>query len=258
MKFSTYRGFRNAFSVFANRNLKTKMSVRRRKDPIHKIFQACSNFTPDAAWKEFLKECSYGRFPTGVKFQNNTIICARRKLNFAQEIPRDPEAALPIIINVFRDRLGIKTVREKHSEELVQDRRQLACVAESWSAIGTVGGKASAVRYYVHQLGIYYGMNAEERRRCTALIEIGIATKVLNKENIHVSSGRITEITGFFFDPRTREFSITGRLEKRPMELVPHSIDFVPRKQICVSDLYEVSVGVHANKMSKIPQSTVV
>jgi len=89
------------------------MTTRKRKEPIHRIFYLCSNFTPDEAWSGFLKDCSFGKFPKGVKFEDGAIKCTRKGHAFVQYIPADIEKAFEVILSVFRDKLNIKTSKEK-------------------------------------------------------------------------------------------------------------------------------------------------
>tara|TARA_R110002072_G_scaffold45565_4_gene126747 strand:- start:30213 stop:30905 length:693 start_codon:yes stop_codon:yes gene_type:complete len=228
------------------------MSTRRGKAVIHRIFDLCKAYTPDLGWKDFLSECSYGRFPAGIKFMNSTIICTRKKDSFAEELPREPERAFVTIIEIFRDRLNIKTLRERNADDLIFAKAQKAVLPKSWSEIRTISGKSSLLAHFTTDVANYYGMNMVETRRCLATLELGLATKLLDKTRIHVTAGKITKIDGFYFDEVLRVPCLLGNFKPIIPYVEERPLDFVPVKQINVVSYNENVLNKHTDKMKVI------
>lgn len=208
------------------------MSVRRRKEPIHKIFYICSQLTPDPTWKDFLNQCSFGYFPSSVKFNKGNLVSTRKKNTFTIQIPEDPEKALPVLISIFRDKLGIKSVKEKKSENLVFQERMQELVFESWTNVKTKAGKKSLLSNFVESLSDYYCMDYNERIKTLSLLELCVSQGYINKKHIHVSKGMITKIDNFYFDPSNRQPFYTGKIPTIEIDLIPVPIFYDQTKQI--------------------------
>jgi hypothetical protein len=227
------------------------MSSRKNKVVVHRIFELCKPYTPDNGWKEFLSECSRDKFPTGIKFVNNILISSRKKNTFQEELPKDPVRALATIIEIFRDRLGIKTLKERTADDLNFKMVQQAKLAQKWSDVRTIGGKSSLLAHYATKLSIYYGMNDMEAQNCLGTLKLGLATKILNKTNIDVVNGSITNIKVFYFDEVLRVCGILGKSEPIIPFIEERSMDFVPVKQMGVFTFHESIINEHIEKMVK-------
>lgn len=227
------------------------MASRRKKEPIHKIFYICSTYTPDAAWSEFLKECSFGKFPKGVKFEDNAIKCTRKKQTFTEYIPKDAEKALEVIIQIFRDRLGIKTSRENKSASAKFNRRRAETRIQSWKDATTISARNSLIRHYVDRFSSVYFLTMKERNELLSLLELSIATKILGSDRIKVEDGKIIEIDGLMFNTFTRNISLRGRVNHPAPVLTTVPLDFKPVIQTNYPDQYFTLLDYHCTKMRK-------
>lgn len=204
------------------------MAAHKKREPIHTIFYLCSTYTPDEAWADFFRECSFGKFPRGIRFEDNAIKCTRKKQVFTEHLPKDPALAFEAILSVFRDRLGIKTAREKKSAALKFDRQQEASVIQSWKDATTAASRLALVHNYIDRLASVYSLSDDERCRIIALVEVCIANKILDNDRIKVQNGKILEIEGLCFDPFTRKPSIRGQFKQPPLVHIPVPIDYQP------------------------------
>lgn len=227
------------------------MSVRRRKEPIHQIFLLCSRLTPDPTWKDFLNQCSYGYFPSGVKFNNGNLVSSRKKNSFVIPVPEDPEQALIVLIDIFRDRLGIKSVIEKKSENLIFEKRLKSMTYDSWSEVKTKTGKASLLGNYVQAMANYYCMTHEEKLKALALLELCINFKSLGKAEIKVEGGKIVEIKNFHFDPISRQAFYSGKFNQTKTPLVPVPIYYDKVNQIDLKGKFMNALKEHSEKLNQ-------
>lgn len=227
------------------------MAVRKRKEPIHQIFYLCSSYTPDLAWKEFLKDCSFGKFPTGVRFENGAIKCNRKKHVFTQPLPTDAEQALSVIIEVFRDKLGIKTVKEKNSASAKFDKSRQAARIITWKDATTIASRNCLIRNFVSRFSAYYVLNPTEQTNLVLLLSIAVSTKILDSTNIHVQNGVIIRIDGLQFDPLTRKTTLDGVPAKSPLPQYPVPLDFKPTPQVNYPVAYSGLLDHHIAKMQK-------
>lgn len=207
------------------------MAIRRKVEPVHKVFYLCSSYAPDTAWAEFFRDCSFGKFPRGVRFEDGAIKCTRKKQTFVEHLPKDPEKAFEVILEVFRDRLNIKTSREKKSANIKFDKKKEETRIQCWKDASTIGAKTSLIRNYVDQLAQYYRLNISERQEMLSLLEIGITTKMIDGSKIKVQDGKIYQIEGLLFDPFTRQISFQGQCPPPPSTICPVPLDYVPVAQ---------------------------
>jgi hypothetical protein len=227
------------------------MAVRKRKEPIHQIFYLCSSYTPDLAWKEFLKDCSFGKFPTGVRFENGAIKCNRKKHVFTQPLPSDAEQALSVIIEVFRDKLGIKTVKEKNSASAKFDKSRHAARIVTWKDATTIASRNCLIRNFASRFSTYYILNPDEQNNLVLLLSIAVSTKILDANTIHLVDGKIARIDGLHFDPLTRKTTLDGTLTKQPLTVHPVPLDYKPTPQINHPVAYSGLLDHHIAKMHK-------
>jgi hypothetical protein len=220
------------------------MAVRKKKEPIHQIFYLCSSFTPDAAWKEFLKDCSFGKFPKGVRFENGTIKCVRKKQAFVQAIPNDAEKALSVIITVFRDKLGIKTTREKKSAAAKFENHMANSKLTTWKEATTIAAKNFAARFAEH-----YMLTNLELNELILLLTISVKTKILEADRIHMENHVISHIDGLRFDPFSRRITLGGHMPKVVPNLNPIPLDYKPTPQVNHPVLYAKLLDHHTNKI---------
>lgn len=224
------------------------MAARKKKEPIHQIFYLCSSYTPDVAWKEFLKDCAFGKFPKGVRFENGNIKCVRKKQAFVQAIPNDAEKALSVIITVFRDKLGIKTCREKKSAAAKFEQQLQESKLTTWKEATTIAAKSCLLRNFAARCADHFMLNPIELNELILLLTIAVRTKVLDGERIHMENNVIHHIDGLRFDPFTRQISLGGHLPKVIPNLTPVPLDFKPTIQINHANLYSKLLDHHIQK----------
>lgn len=224
------------------------MASTKRKEPVHRLLYLCSTFTPDSAWSDFLKDCSYGKFPRGVRFEDNSLKCTRKKQTFTVPIPTDPEKAVQIIIQVFRDRLNIKTNREVKSAAIRFDRQRAENQIVTWKDASTAAAKNALLSNFVERFSIHYGLSTDETRQMNLLLSLALLNKTINSKNIVLVDGRISQIVGLQFNPSTRKVSLAGPPPKYEVELKPVPIDFRPVRQINHEKVFIAVLNYHVNK----------
>lgn len=228
-----------------------KMAARRKKEPVHRIFYVCSTFTPDKAWAEFLKECSFGKFPKGVRFENGAIKCNRKKQIFTEYLPKDTAQTLQLIIEIFRDRLGIKTVREKKSAAVKFNKCREEFKITTWKGATTIAAKNSLIRSFSDRFASYYILSASEHQELLLLLNLGISTKLITADHIHVDDGKISRIDGLNFDIFTRQITITAVLPKYEPDPVTIPLYYKPVSQMNYAVRYHDLLAHHIAKQTK-------
>jgi hypothetical protein len=228
------------------------MAIRQRKQPIHEIFYLCSSYTPDEAWKEFLKDCSFGKFPYGIRFQNGIIKCTRKGKAFEQPLPLEAEKALSVIMTVFRDKLGMANIKEKKSASAKFDKLREEKRIRSWKEATTMAAKQSLIRTYASKFATYYSLSHQEHSDLIMALSLAISSKVLSGDRIHVQEGGIRSIDGVHFDPVTRKVLIDGHIPQSMFELVSVPVDFKPVPQICNVTLQLGILEHHVKKQETV------
>ena len=224
------------------------MASQKRKEPIHKLFYLCSTCTPDAAWSEFLRDCSFGKFPKGVRFENGMLKCSRKKQTFSVPIPNDVEKAVQIIIAVFRDKLQIKTARELKSAALRFDRERQENQIKTWKDASTIAAKTSLIRNFIERFSIHYGLTPSETREMTLLIDLAMTTKCMTSKKIVMQEGKIVQIEGLRFDPYSRKITLDCVPPKVEVSLQAIAIDFMPVRQMNHDKIFGKLLTYHGNK----------
>ena len=225
------------------------MANKRGKEPVHKIFFICSSYVADESWKGFLEECAYGKFPRGVRFEHGAIKCTRKKQPFVEYVPKDVDKALDVIMSVFRDKLGIKTINEKKDANLAFDKKREEARIQSWKQATTMASKASMIRGFAERFSALHYLSDSEYNELILLIELSITTGILDADNIQVSNGQIESIDGLVFNSFSRKLSIIGMRPKDVIEIHPVPIDYTPVKQTDYSSLYADLLDYHINKI---------
>jgi len=228
------------------------MTTRKRKEPIHRIFYLCSNFTPDEAWSGFLKDCSFGKFPKGVKFEDGAIKCTRKGHAFVQYIPADIEKAFEVILSVFRDKLNIKTSKEKKSASIRFDKVREESRIKIWKQATTIALKLALLKHFAERFALENFLSENEQRELLILLNLGISTKIIQAEHINMVDGNIINITGLSFNSSTRELSLRGYSRVAPQALHEIPINYTPVKQENYEKLYVDVLEYHALKASKL------
>jgi len=223
---------------------------KRTKEPVHKIFYICSKFIPDEDWSEFLKDCSFGKFPRGVRFENNTIKCTRKKQQFSESLPKDSEKALEVILTIFRDKLGIKTKREKKSASEVFERKRVLLNISDWKHIKKATVKQSIVRHFAERFAQENFLSYDEHRELIILLELGLSTKTIKPEHIIMEGGIIVEITILNFDYHTRRLSISGEPYSPARTTTRVPIYMKPVAQENYHEYFKIILEYHKNKLA--------
>lgn len=227
------------------------MAARRPKEPLHRIFYVCSTYTPDEAWSEFLKECSFGKFPKGIRFEGGAIKCTRKRQNFVEYLPKDTEKALQLIIEIFRDRLGIKTAREKKLASDTFEKKRAEKVIASWKDAKTIASKDCLVRSFVNRFSTYYSMSESESRELMLLISLALATKTLNPSRIVIQDSQIIKIEGLIFNQYTRKITMECNKPETTPNIHAVPLDYTPVPQIDYNSKYMQILQYHSNKSGK-------
>lgn len=237
--------------MLINRKILLEMATKRKKEPIHKIFYVCSAYTPDADWSEFLKECSFGKFPRGVRFENGAIKCTRKKQTFTEFLPKDTEKALQVMLEVFRDRLKIKTSKDQKSEAVSFERKKEECRIQTWKEATTIAAKTTLIRSFANRFVLQYFLSEKEHTELLLLLNLAITTKTLDGTRIHMQDGRINMIDGLNFDPFTRQLTLDGSIKKHESLPITCPLHFVAVPQVNYQAKYGSLVEYHTIKYDK-------
>lgn len=245
---------KRSFSIFRSCDLKIiqREMSKKPKEPIHRIFYICSTFIPDEEWSQFLKECSFGKFPRGIKFENNTIKCTQKKKEFTQIIPKDVNKALDVILKCFRDKVGIKTEREKKSHSMdFEKKRKKALVIKDWKSLSQkVTLKQSLIRIFAENFVRQNFLTSSEHSELIILIELGTSLKIIDADDVIMENGLITEIKNLSFDYHTRKLKLRGASIPIPMEIDSYPIYFNPVTQHDYEQQYGNILKYYQSKLS--------
>lgn len=227
------------------------MSSKKHTKTVHRIFELCAAYTTDEGWVDFLKECSLGKFPRGVKFENGAIKCKRKQLTFTEYLPKEPENAIKVILNVFGEKLKEKTVREKKAAGAKFDKEVNDQKIQSWKEARTISVKNSLIRNYVDFLSVHYAFSSRESIDMTCLIELALASGTLAGDKIKIQDSRIINIEGLQFDPFTRKSSLQSKIPEIPVILYPLPLNYEIKPQLNLTKRNALVLDYHLAKVHR-------
>lgn len=230
------------------------MAVRRKQEPVHRIFYLCSALTADEDWQKFLKDCSFGKFPRGVRFENGALKWTKKKQAFVEHLPKDTDQAYEVINHIFRECLNIRTVKEKKAAKTRFNQAKAEARIQTWRDASTIGARNSLLRNYVQMLSSIYFFSESEARELLVLLEITVSNKLLDPSRIEIQDGRIVQIQGLLFDPFTRKISLQGSFTTPAAVLHPMPLDYVPLAQANNPKDYSGLLDYHVGKVVAVSE----
>lgn len=202
---------------------------------VHIIFQECSKYTLDKYWKDLLIACSTNKFPKGVKYDSLKGVIYVRTFEGKSEmlsIPDDSKKLFTLMMRVFKTMLRLISPTElQHKKDDMKEALVISSIEDSeWKEISkSKASKSALIGNYVVYLSKKYNLTLKQSRTVFSAINLGIQFKKINPEDIELREGKIVNIKGMDFDPKSKEFIIPS--EGKPMSK--------SSKTVKVKDLYK-------------------
>jgi len=169
------------------------------KEIIYPMFLECCQYAEDKFWEKIFEDLAYGIYPYGTYNNKGFLSCSYKGKEFSYKIERkDPKLMYEELYNLFRNRLGILSQKEKlkkrldfHKvEENIKNSRQ------KWSDIRKKNIKDLLIERYVIQLKNKHSLNIKQTKYLLSLISLSILFKIIAPKDIIYENGEIKDIKG--------------------------------------------------------------
>lgn len=184
------------------------MSARkstRIQDVKHPLFQQCQTLEPLPFWKSFFESCSYGQFPRGLMYQNDTLIYrkAKKKPAVTCYVPSDPPEALRVVKYFMRQEVGVISVDEITEKRVEMDialRKNLIPADSTWKDIRAPTARQQMIALFCFRMMEEYGLSVAKTNDLFITINIGLLCETITGDDIKLAGGTIVEIRGLSHD----------------------------------------------------------
>lgn len=226
------------------------MTSRKPKEQIHKIFAQCAEVIPDQSWRDFFNDCSYGKFPKGIRFDNGILKCVRPKLTFTEVIPTDVLSAVKVLMRVFHDKLNIKTTRERKNSSLKFEQQREDMRIKSWAEATTIASRDCLLRAFVHRYCKELMLPDRAFIDILTLLKLALSNKSLKKEMIIFEDYRIVSIVGLHYDHYTKIPSLEVKFKPEPLKTTWLPLDYALVPQFNFSKHEALLFECHHNRFT--------
>lgn len=224
------------------------MSSTKHKPVVHNIFWLCSDFIQDEGWKKIMVECSVGNFPNGVKYDNGFISCSRKRLSFNTRVPEDAAQAAKLVVEIFRDRLKIKTSKEKKTINDAFEKQRQSGRIETWKQATTNGTKQALIGRFADRVASMYHLPPNKTNELALFLSVNISSKNIDPTDIMMENGTISKINGFYYDSGPR---LTKKILIEKINAESWPMNFVPQPQLNVQKQLLDVISYHAEKKKR-------
>jgi hypothetical protein len=181
--------------------------VRRKNKVKYPIFSECVSLTLDPDWKLILEKCSFGRFPKHVSFINDSLHYRYKTKMETHYISKDPKKAIIIVLNMFRNTLGLSSKKEETVRKKTMTKRSDKIkILDStvWNDIKNNKTKNIMVREYIREKTITDNLTKEQSKQLFGIINMGMAIDQIS--TIKVQHLKIIEIDNIIYDNILKNF----------------------------------------------------
>ena len=198
------------------------MSTSRRQDTnsrtapsrcLYTIFEEAAQFTTDKYWNKKLLEASRGNFYSGITYKDCYIIFRQKgkhkNKQMVKLISQNPALACEEFIN-FMKQIGLYS-NDDISKVVTSSTVVTTSIEEkaisSWGEVPEKD-KKNYVEAFVNEATKNFNLTDIQAKSLLSSINQGITLKIFDKNNITVSNGKITNISGILRDPENGIFSV--------------------------------------------------
>lgn len=197
---------------------------------IYDNFEQCQNFTLDQYWKDIFYSCACGKFPKGCRYDhsNNTLyiriqITNTKSKGEAISLPTSPEELYLVMIDVFKNKLGMFSSRDlqikKDELEDIQKQYQINMNCE-WKKLKPRSVKEFLIINFVKEMQLKHTLNPKETRDLLSYINVWFQLKKITSDDIEYENKSIVSIKGLKFNESNRiwensnNHKIVSKIEK--------------------------------------------
>lgn len=163
------------------------------------IFTLCKKYTLDPFWINIFSECEQGNFPKFVNVIDRQVYV--NDVNIGK-IPSKPPEAFLFMMDVFTNHINIT-----NNTKIVLEDSDYNIDCE-WKKITPKGLKEQFINNYIVKLSDKYDLNEKEIKKLTCTIKLGFIFHSITDNDVVYNNGKISKITGLYFDPDKRVFLI--------------------------------------------------
>lgn len=186
----------------------------------YEIFLECEKFTLDNYWKKIFNNCAKGKFPKNTRYNHEDGIIIYRdenNNNVLVNLPENPEKLYKVLIDIFREKLGLFSPLDFHfkKEEIdaLKDSESVDLDCE-WKKIKPKFVKDDLIMNYILKIKEEFNLSYPQAKKIFVTINLGIQSKKITSEDFDFRDREIKDIRGVIFDPRTKKVHITNTSKK--------------------------------------------
>ncbi len=187
---------------------------------IHPCFNECQDYTLDQFWKDIFFSCACNKFPRGIRYDGSTRtlsirtpVPGGRNRTEVINLPEKSEDAYTVLMQVFREKLGIFSSKDlqikKQELDEIQIRRRVDMDCE-WKKLKPRSIKDLMIMNYILNLKQKYDLSVKETKKLFITIQLGFQFKKLSSEDVEYSDRAIQSINGLEYKTDTKNWVVTN------------------------------------------------
>lgn len=184
------------------------------------IFEACQNLEVSPFWKTLFEAYSFGQFPKGLTFQNDTLTFKKlKKAAMTCHVPSDPNEAINVIKHFLRNEVGVISVDEitkKKVEMTLALRKNKIASDATWKDIRAPTTRQQMIALFCFKMMELCDMTPAEVNSLFITINVGLICETITPEDIILEGGTIQEIKGL----RRDEYGFYTEKTVKPVKLM--------------------------------------
>jgi hypothetical protein len=199
-----------------------------KKEIIYPIFLECCQYTEDSFWESIFDDLAYGKAPYGSYISKDFLCCSYKGKEFTYKITRkDPKELYTDIYNLFVEKLGVLSEREKNKKllDFYDLERDIMKSRETWRSIRKKNVKDIMYEKYVIEMKQKHSLTIKQAKYLLSVILMSMMFKSITSKDIHYNGDKIDRIDGIDFENGeiVLKRSITSPLE--PLSETPEVSD---------------------------------
>jgi len=218
-----------------------KTRKTRVKEIINDIFVDCAKVTSDPFWVEKFNLAAIGKFPTNFTYHDTTLTYKKGAKTNKIVLSNNVKEAANAFMDFLRNNKSIFSPLDEQRVIDTQSNREQISVSEiplTWET-SSKKIKECLISYYVVDMMKMMNLTTEQAYQLKKIINTGIFSNLLDKNNIKLQNNRIISIEGLLYDPHNAIFYIDPSLvpskhasytKKKPTNNIPK--DTIPQFNI--------------------------
>lgn len=171
----------------------------------YSIFESCKELEIVPFWKSLFESYSYGQFPKGLIYQNETLSYRKSKKKPALTcyVPAEPAEALRIVKYFVRNEIGvisIDEITEKRIEMSIALRKNNLPADTTWRDIRAPTTKQQMIVLFCFHLQEVCQLTSGQMNNLFITINVGLICETITSEDIVLKGGTIVDIRGLYYD----------------------------------------------------------